>query len=290
MLTRTQYDGTFGYHELTVQRTVYIYPHIHAAKQTSPAIDGCLYFHHSLIIYQRIDLGDAALLFGSGIRVRGDNHLVATLYQGEFTFQYRKVHFHALSANDGAERFRSACLVEGLGKEVRHHAVEGGNQRSMLFFIGGEFVLGKALVVTALYSCQLHDVSRYFGGIPHRIALPYQYILQLKFRFVQSILGLRGLVLQAELIQFGKFLPFAHRVTVLHVDVCHYTGGLKTQIRHGTGGYFSVAHQFMFKSSPFQHFHGHFIAFTWQDGCHPFLGLFSLSGIGAGGKQGNGHA
>lgn len=27
-----------------------------------------------------------------------------------------------------------------------------------------------------------------------------------------------------------------------------------------------------------------------QDGCHPFLGLFSLSGIGAGGKQGNGHA
>ena len=227
-------------------------------------------------------MGDAPLLPKAGIRIRGNNHLVATLYQRQFAFQHREVHLHTLSADNGAEGFRGTCLVERFGEQVRHYPVKRRNQRGVFLFIRGKLILGEALVVTAPHAGQLHDVSRYFGGITHRIALPYQYVLQLKFRFAQSILGLRGLVLQTELIQFGKFLPFAHRGTVLHVDVCHYTGGLKTQIRHGTGGYFSVAHQFMLKGRPLQDFHGHFIAFTWQDGCHPFLGLFSLSGIQAG--------
>ena len=113
--------------------------------------------------------------------------------------------------------------LKGLEKRFATTPSKGATSVALLFFIGGEFVL-------RLYNrsllCQLHDVGRNFGSITHRIALFYQCPA------AQVPLCPEHPWLARSCSSDGTYpvrqvSALCAPGTVLHVDVCHYTGGLK---------------------------------------------------------------
>ena len=162
----------------------------------------------------------------------------------------------------------------------------------MFFLVGGELVLGEALVVTALDACQAHDVSGHVGqsfghaeGVGDGISLSDEHVLQFEAGAFEGVQCLCGLVCEAELVEFGKFLPSAHVVAVLHVDVRHDAGAFEAQVGHASGGDLAGAHQFMAEGLAMEGGDGDFVPFGRQQGGDARIGrLFPLR-TGAGRQQ-----